>query len=83
MLVYDPFSPNASPSPDDKKKHLDDVSKELNKLAKEAGEVKSESIAVEKRWHEAVVGQSGTTLNAYVVLSLLHTKMLKSSQYHW
>ena len=64
LLVYDPFSPNASPSPDEKKRHLDDVTKELQKLAKDAADVKSQTIPVEKRWHEAVVGQGGTTLNA-------------------
>lgn len=70
LLVYDPLSPNASPAPDDKKKHLEDVSKELLKLSKEAADVKTEKIAVEKRWHDAIVGQSGTTLNAYVARSL-------------
>jgi hypothetical protein len=66
LLVYDPLSANASLSPDDKKKHLDDVSRELTKMGKEAGEVKSETLHIEKKWHEAVVGQSGTTLNASV-----------------
>lgn len=66
LLVYDPFTPSASPSPDDKKQHLDDVSKELLKLSKEAGEVKTEHISVEKRWHDAILGQNGTTLNAII-----------------
>ncbi|TFK44402.1 hypothetical protein BDQ12DRAFT_641030 [Crucibulum laeve] len=66
LLVYDPFSANASSSPDEKKKHLDDVEKEILKLAKDAADVKSETITVDKRWHEAVVGQSGTTLNAII-----------------
>ncbi len=66
LLVYDPTSANASPSPDDKKKHLEDVSKELLKLAKEAADVKTEKVVVETRWHDAIVGQGGTTLNAYV-----------------
>lgn len=64
LLVYDPFSPNASPSPDDKTKALDDVTKELLKLAKDAADVKSQVVSVEKRWHDAVVGTGGTTLNA-------------------
>ncbi len=67
LLVYDPFSPNGSPSPDDKNRHLDDVEKELLKLAKDAADVKSETINVDKRWHEAIIGQNGTTLNAYVL----------------
>ena len=64
VLVYDPLSPSASLSPDDKKKHLDDAEREVLKLAKDAADVKSENIPVEARWHDAVVGQGGTTLNA-------------------
>ncbi|OJA13068.1 hypothetical protein AZE42_01903 [Rhizopogon vesiculosus] len=66
LLVYDPFSPSASPSPVEKGKHLEDVSQELLKMAKEAADVKSQTIQVEKRWHEAVVGKGGTTLNAII-----------------
>lgn len=64
LLVYDPQSPSTSPSPDDKNKHLDDVKNELLKMAKDAADVSSQSIPVEKRWHEAVLGPGGTTLNA-------------------
>lgn len=64
LLIYDPFSPNASPSPDDKKRNLDDVAKELLKFAKDAADVKSQKIDVGKRWHETIIGQNGTTLNA-------------------
>lgn len=66
VLVYDPLSPSASPIPEEKKRHLDDVEKELLKLAKDAADVKTEKVAVETRWHEAVLGQDGTTLNALV-----------------
>ena len=66
LLAYDPFSASASPIPDEKKKHLDAVEKELLKLAKEAADVKSELITVEKRWHDAVNGYGGTTLNAII-----------------
>lgn len=64
VLVYDPMTPSASPLPDEKSKHLDDVTKEILKLAKDAADVKSEIVAVEKRWHDAVAGYGGTTLNA-------------------
>ena len=64
LLVYDPFSPSASPSPVEKEKHLHNVAEELLKMAKEAANVKSLTIPVEKQWHEAVVGKGGTTLNA-------------------
>lgn len=64
LLVYDPFGIAASPSPDDKAKSLDEVTKELMKMVKEAADVKSDTLQVEKRWHEAIIGQGGTTLNA-------------------
>lgn len=64
LLVYDPFSPSASPSPIDKAQKLEEVEKELLKMAGEAADVKTQSIAVEKKWHDAVVGRNGTTLNA-------------------
>ncbi|KAG2150530.1 hypothetical protein DEU56DRAFT_33581 [Suillus clintonianus] len=66
LLVYDPLSPSASPSPVEKEKHLNIVVEELLTMVKEAGEVKSQLVPVEKRWHEAVVGQEGTTLNAII-----------------
>ncbi|KAJ7268787.1 hypothetical protein B0H12DRAFT_1200682 [Mycena haematopus] len=66
LLVYDPLSGNASPSPDEKKRHLEEVAKEILKLAKDAADVKSQTIAVEKRWHDAVVGKNNTTLNAII-----------------
>ncbi|KAJ7039151.1 hypothetical protein C8F04DRAFT_1320207 [Mycena alexandri] len=65
LPVYDPLSANASPSPDEKR-HLEEVAKEILKLAKEAADVKSETIAVEKRWYDAVVGKGGITLNAII-----------------
>jgi len=64
LLVYDPLSSAASLSPDEKKKHLDNVETEILKLAKDAADVKTEVVSVEKRWHDAVVGKGGTTLNA-------------------
>ncbi|THH21363.1 hypothetical protein EW146_g179 [Bondarzewia mesenterica] len=66
LLVYDPTSPSASPSPVEKDKNLEDVEKELLKFARDAADVKSQTIPVEKKWHEAVVGQGGTTLNAII-----------------
>jgi hypothetical protein len=68
VLVYDPLSAYASPLPDEKRKHLDDVEKEVLKMVKDAADVKSQSVPVEKRWHDAIVGHGGTTLNAYAVL---------------
>ena len=66
LLVYDPTSPSASPSPLDKSKNLEDVANEILKMAKEAADVKSQLIQVEKKWHSAVIGKSGTTLDAII-----------------
>lgn len=66
LLVYDPTSPSASPSPLDKSKNLEDVANEILTMAKDAADVKSQLIEVEKKWHSAVIGQWGTTLNAII-----------------
>ncbi|KAI0706832.1 hypothetical protein C8T65DRAFT_651620 [Cerioporus squamosus] len=66
LLVYDPTSSNASLSPVEKKQNLEDVEKELLKMARDAADVKTEVIEVEKKWHDAVVGRGGTTLNAII-----------------
>ncbi|GJE92209.1 Vigilin 1 [Phanerochaete sordida] len=66
LLVYDPTSPNASPSPVEKAQKLEEVEEELLKMAKAAADVKTQTITVEKKWHEAVIGHGGTTLNAII-----------------
>ena len=65
-MVYDPTSPNASPSPVEKSKSLEDVETELLKLVRDVADVRTEVIEVEKKWHDAVVGRNGTTLNAII-----------------
>lgn len=57
LLVYDPTSPNASPSPIDKAKNLEDVEKVLLKMAKDAADVKTETLEFEKKWQDVVAGQ--------------------------
>ena len=64
LFVYDPLSPSASSSLDERKRHLDEVSRELSKMAKEVADIKSETVIAEKKWHDAIVGKNGTTLNA-------------------
>jgi hypothetical protein len=64
LLVYDPLSPSASPSPVEKEKHLEEVTKELLKFAKDAADVKSQVLNIDKKLHDAVIGKGGTTLNA-------------------
>lgn len=66
LLVYDPTSPSASPSLLDKNKNLEDVANEVLKMVKDAADVKSQLVEVEKKWHSAVIGKSGTTLNAII-----------------
>lgn len=66
LLVYDPTSPSASPSPVEKAKNVEEVEKELLKWAKDAADVKSQTVSVEKKWHSAVIGKGGTTLNAII-----------------
>ncbi|KAF7315462.1 hypothetical protein MIND_00061100 [Mycena indigotica] len=66
LLVYDPLTARASPSPDDKTRNLEEVAKEILKFAKDAADVKSQTISVEKRWHDAIIGKNRTTLNAII-----------------
>jgi hypothetical protein len=48
----------------EKSKNVEEAEKELLKWAKDAADVKSHVITVEKKWHSAVIGKGGTTLNA-------------------
>ncbi|VDC07722.1 unnamed protein product [Peniophora sp. CBMAI 1063] len=66
LLVYDPTSPNASPSPVEKAKQLEDVEKEVTKWVRDAADVKTVEVPVERKWHDAVTGPNGTTLNALI-----------------
>ncbi|TFK23912.1 hypothetical protein FA15DRAFT_620028 [Coprinopsis marcescibilis] len=66
ILVYDPLSASASPIPNEKKKHLVAVENELLKWAKEAADVKTETIIVDKRWHDSIIGFGGATLDAII-----------------
>ena len=56
--------PAAVPNAGERTKHLQAVSTELLKLAREAADVKTETVSVEKKWHDAIVGKGGSTLNA-------------------
>lgn len=66
LLVYDPTSPSASPSPLDKSKNLEDVANEVLKMSREVADIKSELIDVEKKWHSAVMGKWGATLDKII-----------------
>jgi hypothetical protein len=66
LLVYDPTSPSASPSPLVKSKNLDVVANGVLKMVKEMPDIKSQLIEVEKKWHSAVIGRSGTALDKII-----------------
>ncbi|KAI0032235.1 hypothetical protein K488DRAFT_86037 [Vararia minispora EC-137] len=66
LLVYDPLSPNATLNTTEKMNKLDEVEKEVVKFVSETADVKSQTISVEKKWHDAVKGPGGTTLNAII-----------------
>ncbi|EIN11853.1 hypothetical protein PUNSTDRAFT_99129 [Punctularia strigosozonata HHB-11173 SS5] len=66
LLVYDPSTHNASRDPVEKSKQIEDVEHELLEMVKEAADVKTESVSVETKWHEAVIGKNSTTLNAII-----------------
>jgi len=64
LLVYNPLSDTGNAPVADKQKHLAEAEKELLKLAADAADVTTETIIVEKKWHSAVVGKNGSTLNS-------------------
>lgn len=45
---------------------MEEVSKELQKMAKDAADVKSAALSIDKKWHAAINGRNGTTLNAII-----------------
>ena len=61
--MYDPTSPSASPSPVERAKKVEEVEKELAQWAKDAADVTSQIISVDRKWHGAVIGKNGATLN--------------------
>ncbi|KAF8608753.1 hypothetical protein BDV93DRAFT_602647 [Ceratobasidium sp. AG-I] len=80
LLVYD-FAQGASKP--EKKKHLDEVERDLRKLAAESADVRSDEITVDKKWHSAIIGKGGSTLNAIIgedkVLSIKVGSLAKTS----
>ncbi|GAB1521372.1 hypothetical protein RhiTH_004467 [Rhizoctonia solani] len=63
LLVYD-LGKNSSKN--EKKKHLDEVERELKKLVTETGNIRSEEITVDKKWHQAIIGKNESNLNAII-----------------
>ncbi|KZS98452.1 hypothetical protein SISNIDRAFT_481189 [Sistotremastrum niveocremeum HHB9708] len=62
LLVYDPLSSREGSATDS----LELVEKEILAFAKEAGSIKHELVPVDRKWHDAVAGKDGTTLNAII-----------------
>ncbi|QRV79572.1 Vigilin 1 [Ceratobasidium sp. AG-Ba] len=83
LLVYD-LAQGASKA--EKKKHLDEVERDLRKLAAECADVRSQEITVDKKWHSAIIGKGGSTLNAIIgedkVLSIKVGSLAKTSGDH-
>jgi hypothetical protein len=63
LLVYDPV---VKQSVREKQTALSEVEKEILALVATLGQIKTETVSVERRWHEAVTGKNRSTLNAYV-----------------
>ncbi|KAG9098951.1 hypothetical protein FRC06_005808 [Ceratobasidium sp. 370] len=83
LLVYD-LAQGASKA--EKKKHLDEVERDLRKLAADCADVRSDEITVDKKWHSAIIGKGGSTLNAIIgedkVLSIKVGSLAKTSGDH-
>lgn len=63
LLVYDPLHKQNIKQ---KQAALAEVEKEILELVTSIGPLKTETVSVEKRWHDAVTGKNRSTLNAYV-----------------
>jgi hypothetical protein len=63
LLVYDPL---VKQSIKEKQTALSEVEKEMLAHIATLGQIKTETVSVERRWHEAVIGKNRSTLNAYV-----------------
>jgi hypothetical protein len=63
LLVYDPHSEGVK-TVSEKKKSLSEVELEILAVVKTLGEIKVETLAIEKKWHDAIKGKNSSTLNA-------------------
>lgn len=64
LLVYDPLVNQSTLKA--KQVALAEVEKEILSLVSDLGQIKTETVSVERRWHEAVIGKNQSTLNTYV-----------------
>ncbi|CAG7854693.1 Protein SCP160 AltName: Full=Protein HX [Serendipita indica DSM 11827] len=63
MLVYDPLAAQAAK---EKQAALAEIEAELLALVSTLGQIKTETISVEKKWHEAVKGKNNSNLNSLI-----------------
>lgn len=63
LLVYDPLGEGVK-AVSEKKKHLSEVESEILAVVKTLGEIRVETLTIEKKWHNAIKGKNDSTLNA-------------------
>jgi hypothetical protein len=63
LLVYDPHGEGVK-AVSEKKKVLSEVESEILAVVKTLGEIRIETLTIEKKWHDAIKGKNNSTLNA-------------------
>lgn len=63
LLVYDPHGEGVK-AVSEKKKILSEVESEILAVVKTLGEIKTETLTIEKKWHDAIKGKNDSTLHA-------------------
>lgn len=63
LLVYDPHGEGVKAIPE-KKKILSEVESEILAVVKTLGEIRIETLTIERKWHDAIKGKNNSTLNA-------------------
>lgn len=63
-LVYDPLAAQAVKTLKEKQAILAEIEGEILALVATLGQIKTETISVEKKWHSVVTGRNNSTLNA-------------------
>lgn len=71
LLVYDGAAAGAAKDAAGRQKVLGDVETELLSVVKSLDNIKSETLTIEKKWHDAIKGKNGSTLNRCVLVLLV------------
>lgn len=64
VLVYDPLGAQAVKTVKEKQAILAEIAAEILALVATLGQIKTETISVEKKWHSAITGRNNSSLNA-------------------